>query len=163
MDKMQYPRGLIRYDSYNAIAEGKKRRFTPRMAAYSVVLLVLIGLEVFLLNYRVSIETLILRTPGMLYQKVDEDHLSNLYNYEVVNKTNKEYEQIHFKLVDHDGEIKLVGKEPTLGKGAQASGSFFIVLEKDDLHGQKNPIYIEIYADGELIEKVKTNFMGPIK
>ncbi len=163
MDKVDRPRGLIRYDSYNTIAEGKKRRFTTRMAAYSIVLLLLIGLEVFLINHRSQIETLILRTPGMRYQKVDDEHLSNLYNYEVVNKTNKEYQQIHFKLVEMDGEIKLVGKEPTLGKSGQASGSFFIVLEKDDLHGQKNPIFIEVYADGELIEKVKTNFMGPIK
>lgn len=163
MDKVERPRGLIRYDSYNTIAEGKKRRFTPRMAAYSIVLLLLVGLEVFLINYRSQIETLILRTPGMLYQKVDEDHLSNLYNYEVVNKTNKEYQEIQFKLVDIDGEIKLVGKEPRLGKSGQASGSFFIILEKDDLHGRKNPVYVEVYADGELIEKVKTNFMGPIK
>lgn len=163
MDKVERPRGLIRYDSYNAIAEGKKRRFTPRMAAYSIVLLLLVGLEVFLISYRSKIETLILRTPGMLYQKVDEDHLSNLYNYEVINKTNKEYQQIHFKLVDLDGEIKLVGKEPTLGKSDQASGSFFIILEKDNLHGRKNPVYIEVYADDELIDKVKTNFMGPVK
>ena len=163
MEKVDRPLGLIRYDSYNAIAEGKKRRFTPRMAAYSIVLLLLIGLEVFLLNYRVSIETLILRTPGMLYQKVDEDHLSNLYNYEVVNKTNKAYDRIHFQLVDQEGEIKLIGQEPSLGKGGQASGSFFIILEKEDLQGQKNPIFVEVYADGKLIEKVKTNFTGPIK
>ncbi len=163
MDKVDRPRGLIRYDSYNTIAEGKKRRFTPRMAAYSIVLLLLVGLEIFLISYRSSVETLILRTPGMLYQKVDENHLSNLYNYEVVNKTNREYQKIEFKLIEHDGEIKLIGKEPNLGKSGQASGSFFIVLEKDDLQGQKNPIYVEVYADGELIEKVKTNFMGPIK
>lgn len=163
MEKVDRPLGLIRYDSYNAIAEGKKRRFTPRMAAYSIVLLLLIGLEIFLLNYRVSIETLILRTPGMLYQKVDDEHLSNLYNYEVVNKTNKAYDRIHFQLVDHDGEIKLIGQEPSLDKGGQASGSFFIILEKEDLQGQKNPIYIEVYADGKLIEKVKTNFTGPLK
>ena len=162
MEKIDRPTGLVRYDSYNAIAEGRKKRFTPRMAAYSIVLFLLIGLEIFLLTYRVNVETLILRTPGMRYQKVDENHYSNLYNYEVVNKTTKPYEKIEFRLVDIDGEIKLIGNDPTLGEGGQASGSFFIILEKDDLSGPKNPVYVEVYADGELIEKVKTNFMGPM-
>lgn len=163
MDKIDRPRGLIRYDSFNAIAEGKKRRFTPRMAAYSMVLLVLIGLEVFLLNYRVNVEALILRTPGKLYQEVDADHYSNLYNYELVNKTNKAYEKVEFRLVDRKGEIRLVGQAPSLDKGAQASGSFFIVLEKAEVTGHKNPVLVEVLVEGEVMDKVKTNFLGPLK
>ncbi len=163
MDKVDRPRGLIRYDSYNGIAEKKKRRFTTRMAAYTGVLLVLIGLEVFLLNYRSEVETLILRTPGNLYQKVDENHLSNLYNFEIVNKTNKVYKNVELRLVEPKGEIKLVGKMPGLEKGGQASGSFFVILDKADIDGHKTRLKLEVYVDSLLMEEVKTNFMGPIK
>jgi cytochrome c oxidase accessory protein FixG len=163
MDKIDRPRGLIRYDSFNGIAEGKKRRFTPRMAAYTGVLLALIGLEVFLLNYRVNVEALILRTPGKLYQEVDENRLSNLYNYELVNKTNKSYGQVEFRLMDVKGEIQLIGQAPVLDKGAQASGSFFIILDKSEVKGHKNPVLVEVIIDGERMDMVKTNFLGPIQ
>lgn len=163
MDKVERPRGLIRYDSYNGIAEKKKRRFTTRMVAYTCVLLALVGLEVFLLNYRSEVETLILRTPGNLYQKVDDNHLSNLYNFEIVNKTNKAYKNVELRLVEPKGEIKLVGKMPGLEKGGQASGSFFVILDKGDIDGHKTRLKLEVYVDGLLMEKVKTNFMGPIK
>jgi len=163
MDKIDRPRGLIRYDSFNGIAEGKKRRFTPRMAAYTGVLLALIGLEVFLLNYRVNVEALILRTPGKLYQEVDENRLSNLYNYELVNKTNKSYGQVEFRLMDVKGEIQLIGQAPVLDKGTQASGSFFIILDKSEVKGHKNPVLVEVIIDGERMDMVKTNFLGPIQ
>lgn len=163
MDKIERPRGLIRYDSYNGIVEKKKRRFTPRMAAYTGVLLALIGLEVFLLNYRVSVEALVLRTPGKLYQEVDDNRLSNLYNYELTNKTNQEYRDIRFRLLDVQGEIQMIGKVAPLTKGGQSSGSFFIVLEKSEVKGHKNPVYVEVMVDGKVIDKVKTNFLGPIR
>lgn len=163
MDKVGRPRGLVRYDSHNAIAEKRKHRFTGRMMAYSSVLVALIGLEVFLLSYRSDVETLILRTPGNLYQKVDEDHLSNLYNYEVVNKTNKPRRNVHFEVADGKGEIRLVGREPSLEKAGMASGAFFIVMEKSDLSGHKNPVDVEVYIDSVLVETVRTNFMGPMK
>lgn len=162
MDKVDRPRGLIRYDSYNGIAEKKKRRFTPRMAAYTGVLLALLGLEVFLISYRTSIDALILRTPGKLYQQVDEQRLSNLYNFEVVNKSSTAYQRVEFRLLEQEGEIQLVGQPPALDKGAQASGSFFIVLPKSAVKGHKNAIRVEVLVDGEPIKTLKTNFLGPL-
>src|SRR5512136_2172683 len=39
MDKIQRPRGLIRYASLNGIERGEKLRVTPRIVAYSLILL----------------------------------------------------------------------------------------------------------------------------
>ncbi len=163
MEKVDRPKGLIRYDSYNGIVEKKKKRFTTRMAAYTGVLIALIGLEVFLLNYRTNVETLILRTPGTLFQKVDENHLSNLYNFQIVNKTNQTYKTVELRLVEPKGEIKLAGKMPGLEKGGLASGSFLVILDKADIVGHKTKLQIEVYVDSLRMEKVKTYFMGPIK
>lgn len=163
MEKVHRPTGLIRYDSYNGIAEKRKKRFTTRMMAYTGILLALIGLEVFLLNQRVAVETLILRTPGKLYQEVDQNHLSNLYNYEVLNKTNKNYGTVAFKLLEPKGEIKLIGQLGQLDQSAQLSGSMFVILHKNDLTGHKTKLKIEVSAEGEVFEIVKTNFLGPIQ
>ncbi|MCB0570213.1 MAG: 4Fe-4S binding protein [Phaeodactylibacter sp.] len=163
MDKIGRPRGLIRYDSYNGIAENRKKLFTPRVIAYTSVLAVLIAVNVFLLSSRTDVETLFLRTPGMLYQEVDETYISNLYNYEVINKTSEEM-PVEFRLADgQDGRIRLVGAGPTAKAGEVAKGALFIDMARSKLKSRKNTIWIEVYSNGKLIDKAKTNFLGPVK
>lgn len=163
MDKIDRPRGLIRYDSHNGISEGRKKLFTPRVIAYTAVLAVLIIVNVVLLGMRTDVETLLLRTPGMLYQEVDETYISNLYNYQVINKTTEEL-PVEFKLVgDIDGRIRLVGESPAAAAGEVAEGALFIDLNRNDLKDRKTKIYIEVYSNGELIDKAKTNFLGPVQ
>ncbi|MBK7408471.1 MAG: cytochrome c oxidase accessory protein CcoG [Saprospirales bacterium] len=162
MDKVDRPRGLIRYDSYNGIVEGRTKIFTPRVIAYSVVLTVLLIVNFALLGSRTDVETILLRTPGKLFQVVDEQTISNLYNYQVINKTTKEM-PIEFRLVGEYGTIKLIGKPPVAQKGVVAEGALFIEMPKAQLKGRKNELTIEVYSNGELIDHTKTNFFGPGK
>jgi cytochrome c oxidase accessory protein FixG len=162
MEKIGRPKELIRYDSYNGIANKTKRIFTPRVIAYSIVLLVLVGLEVFLLSSRSDVETLLLRTPGMLYQEVDENTLSNLYNYQIINKTTEEF-PVEFRLTTDYGAIKLVGQPPVAKKDGVTEGALFIELPKDKLQKRKNNIKLEVYSGDKLVDEVKTTFLGPVK
>ncbi len=163
MEKIGREKGLIRYDSLNGIIAQKKKIFSPRVIAYTAVLAVLMGLNIFLLGNRSAVEAVILRTPGMLYQKVDERYISNLYNYQIFNKTSKDM-PIEFKLLHtSNGRIKLVGNSPTAMGNAMAEGAFFIEMEKDKLTARKNMVTIEVYSNGELMDKVKTSFLGPVK
>jgi polyferredoxin len=163
MDKIDRPRGLIRYDSYNGIKEGNQKLFTPRVIAYTAVLSILVLVNIVLLSMRTDVETLLLRTPGTLFQRVDEIYISNLYNYQVINKTQEEL-PVEFKLVgDIPGRIRLVGKSPTAGADAVAEGALFIDLEAEALEGRKTEVLIEVYSNGELIDEVSTNFLGPVK
>ncbi len=164
MDKVKRPRGLIRYDSYNGIKQGFRKIFTPRAIGYSAVLGVLLIAQVLLFAMRNDVETIVLRTPGMLYQTVDETHISNLYNYQLINKTTLDVENIEFRLKTDDGRIKLVGGSVSdVLKLGTVNGSFFIEMDKSKLDGQKTRLVIEVYADGKQIDKVKTSFLGPIK
>ena len=161
MDKVDRPKGLIRYDSLNGIKSGKKQLWTTRVKAYSMVLLVLIGVEVFLFSTRSAVETLFLRTPGMLFQETDEGNISNLYNYQIINKT-KESLPIEFKMLDDLGTLKLVGEPPIAAPNEVTEGAVFIEMDPDDLDGRKNTIYVEVYSNGTLLETVKTSFFGPV-
>lgn len=162
MVKINRPKGLIRYDSDNGIETGKKKLFTPRVMAYSVVLVVLLLVEGFLFTARTDVETLLLRTPGMLFQKVDEENISNLYNYQIINKT-KETFPIEFRLVSDYGQIRLVGQPPQAKENGVTEGALFIDMPLKELNGRKNKIKVEVYSDGELIDEIKTNFLGPVK
>ena len=162
MDKIQRPRGLIRYDSLNGIKTGNRKIWTPRAVAYSFVLGFMMLLDIALLARRSDVEASILRSPGQMYQTIDDKHISNLYTYQIVNKTNQPM-PIHFKIKDNLGKIKLVGDEhPQATKEKIAEGAFFVEMEDKILRGVKTEIIIEVYNGNRIVHKVKTSFVGPV-
>ena len=87
MEKVNKPKGLIRYDSEKGIAENQKLTFNTRLKAYTVVLTLLISILVGIFISRSDVETTILRTSGMLYQRNEVGQITNLYNITLINKT----------------------------------------------------------------------------
>lgn len=164
MIKIKRPTGLIRYDSFKGLKEGNKKIFTVRAKAYSAILAILVILQIALFSFRTEVEAVILRTPGMLYQKVDDNHISNLYNYQIINKTSKEFSDIEFRFASPNGQIKLVGESvPKVEKQSMAEGAFFIEMETEKLKSYKTKVFIEVWSNGEMIDKNSTNFLGPMK
>ncbi len=162
MVKIDKPKGLVRFDSLNGITMGKKFTFNPRNIAYSVVLVGLFSVFLFALITRKDIETTLLRTPGMLYQKTETGKISNLYNIEFVNKTFREL-PIQLKLVEPKGEIKLVeGNDILVEKESVGKASLFIEREPSDIKQISTPVVIEVYSNGVIIETVKSKFNGPV-
>ena len=162
MDRIGKPRGLIRYTSENAIAKGLKWKMTPRILGYSVLLGLLLSSLVVLLANRNDIEATVLRTPGMLFQEQADNRVSNLYNLSMVNKTFKNI-PLSFEVVDPVGEIKWVGRGiADIAGQKEADGEFFIILKKSDIHKSKTRITIRIMSGDHEIERVKTNFIGPV-
>lgn len=163
MDKVGRPKGLIRFDSYNGIAEKKKLTLSPRILAYAAVLLALIGSLVYLLYSREPIEATITRVPGTMYQEQEDGRISNLYNVQLINKTFEDA-HIELKLVDEKGEIKIVGEEDlTLLGQARKESTFFIILDREDIKTNSTRLNIAVQADGEVLDEIETRFMGPIK
>jgi len=161
MDKVGRKRGLIRYDSMVGIETGHRRIFTPRVMAYTAVLSLLVIIDIALLLGRSDIETIILRSPGQLYQEVDATHISNLYTYQMINKTANTI-PVEMKLVSPEGEVKYVGAAPdSLYKEKVSQGVMFVTLDMSKLSGRKTPIVFEVYSGGKKVDEVKTNFMGP--
>lgn len=160
MDKINFPKGLIRYDSENNIKTGSKKRFTGRVIAYSVVLVILLTLLITLLVNRSDVEVTILRTPGMFFQEQQDGKISNVYNVRMVNKT-FDNASVELKLMGIDGEIKIAGQETTVSSQQSAETKMIILIDKDKLSSRNNDINIGVYSKGELIDEVTTNFMGP--
>ncbi|MEN9449251.1 MAG: hypothetical protein RJA25_2541, partial [Bacteroidota bacterium] len=80
MEKVGLPKGLIRYASENNIAEGKKFTFTPKIKAYSILLIILTIVLVVLMITRSDLDSHISRVAGQLYQELPDKKISNLYN-----------------------------------------------------------------------------------
>lgn len=162
MVKVDRPKGLIRYDSHNGIINQQRRIFTPRAIAYSAVLLVLIIINIVLFAGRSKVEAVILRTPGKLFYEVDDAHISNLYNYQLFNKTVESFTP-EFKFPDHpDAVLQFAGQAPELESEEMQKGTFFIILPKTSVKGRKQEITIQVWNGDELLETTTTNFLGPI-
>lgn len=161
MEKVGLPTGLIRYDSESGIEKGERKIFTTRVSAYTGVLAALLLFQGFLFLNRSDVETIILRTPGMLYQTTDDGRISNLYNYQLINKTNEEIQNVKFELKPDNGVIEIIGSLQTVPAQEVGEGAFFIKVEPEELSGRKNEYIIEVYSNGELIDEAKTNFLGP--
>ena len=163
MDKIDRPRGLIRFDAHSSIENQTKGIINSRAVFYSVILVALIVLQATLFITRSDIQAVILRTPGTMYNRVDESHISNLYNFQLINKSKRDI-PIEIRLENIEGEIKLIGQPTmTIAQLSQADGALFIILNVDEIEGRKTTVELGIYSGDERIDFVKTSFFGPNK
>ncbi len=161
MDAVNLPKGLIRYASEDNITSGKKLTLTPRIKVYSIVMLLLLGVETWLLVSRTDIDISLLRTPGQLYQEQENNQLSNLYNFKLLNKT---YNRKEIKLVPENfkGSIKIVGNTAlSVQEEGFLSGSLFIYIDKNEIRDRKTPLKIGVWEGDKKIKTIKTTFLGP--
>lgn len=162
MDRIGKPRGLVRYASEQNIADKLPFNFTTKMSAYTIVLLVLVGVLASLLIIRSDFETTILRTPGMMYQEREDGMITNLYQLKMVNKTNQT-KDIRLELLEPAGDLVMVGSDISLEQQGIGEGAFFVAIDPNHLEKMSSKISIGVYGNGELVEKVKTKFLGPVK
>ena len=162
MDKIGKPHGLIRYASEENIEQRNKFTWSPRIIAYSAVLVLLAGLLSSLLVLRTDIDATIRRTPGQLYKVTDKGSISNLYNITIINKTFEE-KNISIKLLYPNGNIRLVGVDSTIAGQGILKTVFFIDIPKKELKGKINSkVRVGIFSKGELLVSEKTKFFAPI-
>ncbi|MDB4257579.1 cytochrome c oxidase accessory protein CcoG [Winogradskyella sp.] len=163
MEKINLPKGLIRFASEDNIAKKEPFKLTPRLKGYIAVLTILIGVLAGMLALRSDVEARILRLPGQLYEHKDDGIISNVYTFKLINKTTKEIDDLTFKLRGWDGKINVVSTSETFIVKPQgiAEGTLFIELKQSDLSGDKNKIMIDVYSKNELIETTSVSFLGP--
>jgi len=93
MDKMSYPRGLIRYTSENAMRQGlspaaaRRRLLRPRVFVYAGIWLALVAGLAVSLALRAPLKVDILRDRGALAREVDGRWIENVYRLQLINTT----------------------------------------------------------------------------
>lgn len=163
MERINKPLGLVRYASENGIEKKEKLQYTGRMKLYTALLGILIMLLAFFLFTRKEVDATIMRTPGMLFQEVGADSVSNLYNIKVVNKTMDSI-NLELHLENTGGRIEVIGgnNHVNVKDQGQGSGSFFVILPKSSIRDRKTKLDIGLYGSKGKIDQLKTNFLGPI-
>ncbi len=162
MEKVNLPKGLIRYASEDEITKKEKFKFTPRLKGYSAVLFILTGILVGMLFLRNDLEASILRLPGQLYEHKEGNIISNVYTFKLLNKTTDTVSDVSFKLLSHIGEIKMVRKEDFIVPAeGLAEGTLFIEIDNAAVKSDKEKVKIGVYSGEKLIETTMTAFLAP--
>ena len=93
MDKMGYPRGLVKYTTQNALANGwsrqeiLRRAFRPRVLVYSAVLFLISALVLGSLFLRIPLKVDVIRDRGSLARIVEQGRIENVFRLQVMNAT----------------------------------------------------------------------------
>ncbi|KIA82146.1 cytochrome C oxidase [Chromobacterium piscinae] len=141
MDKMGYPRGLIRYTTENAL-EGKypekaiaSRLKRPRVVLYSLVLLIVFCAAVTSLALRKPFKVDIIRDRASLVRETEDGWLENSYIIKIINTT----EQNQRFAITANGlpGIKVKAEQPETLVRATETESITVQVQADPQYATK--------------------------
>jgi len=160
MKKIKKPKGLIRYASLDQIRKGEKFKLSTRGYAYSAVLVLILSFFIYMFASRSPIESILLRTPGLIYQEQPNGEISNLYNINIVNKSREKY-SIKLKVINNNNaKIKIVGDSIILKKHSSINSVFFVYIPKDKIKKENQKLEFGIFKGDVLLEKHSATFIA---
>ncbi|AXR05376.1 cytochrome c oxidase accessory protein CcoG [Salinimonas sediminis] len=90
MEKMNYPKGLIRFTSEEELAGGTTRVLRPKLIGYFVVLMLMTGVLVANFMLRLPLDVDIIRDRNSLYRETNDGLIENVYTLKIMNKSQRE-------------------------------------------------------------------------
>ncbi len=162
MDKMHYPRGLIRYTTENALEGKKVRILRPRVIIYATILvLIILGLGIAI-SQRVALALDVIRDRNSLYRETDDHGIENVYTLKIINMD----EHTHDFTLDAQGipGLRVILDEGLhVGPGEVRELGVRVRVNEDELHKRSTSIAFHLQAkDDPRLQAVKTaRFLGP--
>jgi len=92
MDKMGYPRGLVRYTTENILTGKAGHIFRPRIFVYGIILAVITIGSFYAILDRTPIALDVIRDRNSLFRETNEGLIENVYILKVINMDKQEHE-----------------------------------------------------------------------
>lgn len=163
MDKMNYPKGLIKYTTENALAGQKTNFLRPRILVYGTLLLGITLAMVYGLATRIPLEMDVIRDRNSLFVENDEGMIENVYMLRILNMQEND-ERYKIELQGLEGaSLLLDSPEISVGAGKILELPVRVSIDPADL---KNPtskvnFHIQSLIDGTLEYTAESRFLGP--
>ena len=164
MDKMGYPKNLIRYTTQNAIDGKPSRIIRPRIIIYGTIIMGLMALFAYSLFTRSPIGLDIIRDRNQLYREV-EGKIENVYTLRLINMDDAP----HRYTINVTGlpELEMVMETDAVDTpaGEVVSVPVRVRAEEQNLNERSSKIEFTITAqDDESLSMTETaRFLGPLK
>ena len=165
MDKMNYPRGLIRYTTENSAMGKPQRILRPRIMVYATILLVLCGLLVTHISQRVALDLDVIRDRNTLYRETRDGLIENVYTLKILNMDSRPH-SYDLRAEGIDG-LKLVIDQQGITVPAGTVQQLVVRLQADEfnLNARSVPVSFHLQAiDSNHLQTVEeARFVGPGK
>jgi cytochrome c oxidase accessory protein FixG len=154
MDKMSYPRGLIRYSTENALEkrwsakEVYRHMLRPRIIVYFAVLVLLVGGLMTSLALRNPLKVDVIRDKRLLAREVDGRYIENVYKLNVMNTL--ERPQRYLVTVDGLPDIQVTRGESINAEAASTALSVVSVrIPIDTVKSGSHPIHLRVRSESD--------------
>jgi cytochrome c oxidase accessory protein FixG len=163
MDKMDYPRGLVRFTSETQLTTGKANIIRPKTIGYALAMLAMIIAFSYRLSHREPLGVDVVRDRSPHLFRLDGDDVQNVYTVKINNM-----DQIdHMFVVEVTGAFpfRVLNSHPVKVKSGEVfSLPIRVAVEKSQLKGEKNSITISaVSQDNSLKADEESTFMGPVQ
>jgi len=159
MLKINKPKNLIGFFNQDFINDRKAYKIGLKSYGYAAVLVMIMLVFSSLIYKREDIQTTVLRASGTLYQSRGADKTSNLYNAELINKTNKTI-KFTFRSKDRGDEVNFIQKADVLPKEGSVHLTFFLIRKNKSITKYKTAAVFEIVVNGEILSTATTSFFA---
>lgn len=164
MDKMQYPRGLIRYATENELlGKREKKNLFLRLdtLGYGLAISAMIAIFTYTLVTRVPLKIDIIRDRGQLYDIVGDTKVENTYTAKVMNMSNNK-QTFRLHLEDHEHASILGPTTLEVGPGDLSEFPFRISMHSQHAKLPVIPITVKLSStDKTLQASAETRFLSP--
>jgi len=163
MDKMSYPRGLIRYTTENSALGERQRILRPRIFVYAAILLLLCGLLLGSLLMRVPLELDVIRDRNALYRETGDGLIENVYTLKILNMDSS----AHRYRLEAEGidDLRLVLDEADIEVGAGNVQQYIARIQADEFKLQSRSQSIRFHLQAIDAPRLQTSeearFLGP--
>jgi cytochrome c oxidase accessory protein FixG len=162
MDKVGYPRGLIRYDTQHGIEGKPKQVLRPRTIVYATLLALLVAGLAWSITHRNVVGVDILRDRNALYRERPDGRVENVYNVKLLNKDGREHEFTISATGLPGIEIDYAGPTVWVGAGQVQGVPVRIRVPRAELKGGADiEVSIEAVDQPELRAAGKARFIAP--
>jgi len=164
MQKMSYPKGLIRYTTQNELENGKPRRIArPRVLVYGTILGALSLALLVAVFMRVPLELDVVRDRNSLYRETPEGLIENVYTLKVLNMDSRPH---RFTLrADGIDDLRLVLDAASIdaGPGEVVEVPVRLQAEDDEIEHRSSRVrfYLQAEDDPGLRVDEEARFLGP--
>ncbi len=131
------------------------------MKSYAAVIAIMISVLCYFIFSRSDMDMSVMRGAGMLYQEQPGGYISNIYNAEIINKTN-ESRDIVIRADDPAIRIKYIQAPGKVAKGEMVKAMFFIEIPVSHIHAAKTDIHLQLFTGQQLKQTISTTFVGPV-
>ena len=162
MDKMEYPRGLVRYTTEHILNGGETHIFRPRLIGYSLVLLIMVGLFGAKLLTREQLELDVIRDRQQLFTESGSNRIENTYTLKMINKTD-EAQWFSLDVIGLDGAEFSTEPRFWVDAGTLIEVPLRLAMTKTDLERRITGIEFVLSAeqDQNINSSQDSRFIGP--